>query len=175
MPTTPDAYQTSTDGSDFYLMVITPDASDVVYATFFGGGISAEHVDGGTSRFNPDGVVYQSVCAGCGGNSDFPIFPTDAVSPTNNSPNCNNGVFKFQFDLPPVVALAEAPEIGCVDAELPFTNLSTNATSYSWTLATTAPARSKTPPTATTAPGRTRSPSRPTTTTAALPTPTPLL
>ena len=132
MPTTPDAYQSSTDGSDFYLMVITPDAGDLVYATFFGGGISAEHVDGGTSRFNPDGVVYQSVCAGCGGNSDFPIFPSDAVSPTNNSPNCNNGVFKFQFDLPPVLALGEAPEIGCVDAELQFTNLSTNATSYFW-------------------------------------------
>ena len=28
---------------------------------------SAEHVDGGTSRFDKDGIVYQAVCAGCSG------------------------------------------------------------------------------------------------------------
>ena len=132
MPITPDAYQSITDGSDFYLMVLQSDASEVVYATYFGGGVSAEHVDGGTSRFNPDGVVYQSVCAGCGSNDDFPFFPADGVSDINNSPNCNNGVFKFLFDVPPVQALFEAPTSGCVDAALTFTNLSSNASSYHW-------------------------------------------
>lgn len=132
LPTTSDAFDAGTDGSDFYLMVLSSDASDLVYGSFFGGGISAEHVDGGTSRFNPEGVIYQSVCAGCGSNDDFPIFPENAWSATNNSPNCNNGVFKFQFDLPPVTALASAPSSVCVDASFAFDNLSTNATSYTW-------------------------------------------
>ena len=52
METTPDAYQDDTNGSDFYLLVLEDDASDIVYGSFFGGLTSAEHVDGGTSRFN---------------------------------------------------------------------------------------------------------------------------
>src|SRR5690606_30188264 len=50
LPTTSNAFQTSTDGNDFYLMVLEADASELVYGTFFGGSQSAEHVDGGTSR-----------------------------------------------------------------------------------------------------------------------------
>ena len=84
LPTTPGAFQTSTDGSDFYLMVLEPEAVALNYGTFFGGSISAEHVDGGTSRFDKNGNVYQAVCAGCGSNSDFPTTP-GAWSNTNNS------------------------------------------------------------------------------------------
>ena len=86
-------------------MVLDDGLSSILYATYFGGSQSNEHVDGGTSRFDKKGVIYQSVCAGCGGNSDFPIEPDPgAVSTTNNSSNCNNGVFKFNFDFPIVVA-----------------------------------------------------------------------
>ena len=94
LPTTPGTFQASTDGSDFYLMVLEPEATGLNYATFFGGGITAEHVDGGTSRFDKNGNVYQAVCAGCGGQDDFPTTP-GAWSNTNNSFNCNLGVFKF--------------------------------------------------------------------------------
>ncbi len=94
---TPDAFQPGTDGSDFYLVVLEAEASERLYATFFGGS-SAEHVDGGTSRFDRNGVVYQAVCAGCGGSSSFPTTP-DAWSNTNNSTNCNLGVFKIDFQL----------------------------------------------------------------------------
>ena len=47
--------------------------SNLVYGTYFGGlsANSEEHVDGGTSRFDRNGIVYQSVCGGCGGYSDF--------------------------------------------------------------------------------------------------------
>ena len=89
-------FQTSTDGSDFYLAVLAPDATDLVYATFFGGPFANEHVDGGSSRFDQNGTVYQSVCAGCGGMNDFPSTP-GAWSPNNPSPNCNMGVFKFEL------------------------------------------------------------------------------
>lgn len=132
MPTTPDAYQTTTNGSDFYLMVLADDASELVYASFFGGGTSAEHVDGGTSRFNRKGVIYQSVCAGCGSNDDFPIFPPNAVSPTNNSSNCNNGVFKFDFQLPITVADFVVPPVACINQPLQFQNSSNLASSFEW-------------------------------------------
>ncbi|MDQ3099783.1 MAG: gliding motility-associated C-terminal domain-containing protein [Bacteroidota bacterium] len=97
LPVTPDAFQSTTDGSDFYLMMLQPDATDLGYATYFGGSFAGEHVDGGTSRFDKNGIVYQAVCAGCGGNSSFPTTP-GAWSNTNNSSNCNLGVFKIDFE-----------------------------------------------------------------------------
>ncbi len=132
METTNDAYQTATNGSDFYLMVLEDDASDIVYGSFFGGLTSAEHVDGGTSRFNRKGQIYQSVCAGCGSNDDFPIFPLDAVSPLNMSNNCNNGVFKFDFELPITVADFFAPPIGCINVPVQFQNNSSGGLTFEW-------------------------------------------
>ncbi len=94
LPTTPDAFQSTTSGSDFYLMMLEAEAVSLGYATFFGGA-AAEHVDGGTSRFDKDGIVYQAVCAGCQ-NLSYPVTP-GVVGPTNNSINCNLGVFKIDF------------------------------------------------------------------------------
>lgn len=132
LPVTSDAYQSTTDNSDFYLMVMEDDASALSYGTFFGGPVSLEHVDGGTSRFDRGGVVYQSVCAGCGGNSDFPTT-TGVVSQTNNSPNCNNGVFKFDFNLPIVLADFDV-NTTCTNIAAVFDNNSqaSNNASYSW-------------------------------------------
>jgi gliding motility-associated-like protein len=104
MPTTPDAFQKTSDGSDFYLMVLAPDFKSLLYASFYGGSQSQEHVDGGTSHFDKSGVVYQAVCAGCGGLSDFPTTPT-AYSRLNpgkraydtNQGGCNLGLFKFDM------------------------------------------------------------------------------
>lgn len=100
--TTSDAFQKTTDGSDFHLIIFNKNLASVGYATYIGGPNSSEHVDGGTSHFDEAGIVYQSVCAGCGGYSDFPTTP-NAYSKTNNGkrPNnpraggCNNAVFKF--------------------------------------------------------------------------------
>ncbi|MDP4630903.1 MAG: gliding motility-associated C-terminal domain-containing protein [Flavobacteriales bacterium] len=129
--TTPDAFQTTTDGSDFYLLVLEADASAVTYASFFGGNISAEHVDGGTSRFDRKGIIYQSVCAGCGGNSDFPIFPPNAVSAINNN-SCNNGVFKYDFQLPLTVANFNAPPLLCEGSTIQLVSTSSLAASVQW-------------------------------------------
>jgi gliding motility-associated-like protein len=95
LPVTPDAYQSTTDGSDFYLMLLEQEATSLAYATFFGGS-SSEHVDGGTSRFDKNGIVYQAVCAGCQGLG-YPTTP-GVWSSTNNSTNCNLGVFKIDFE-----------------------------------------------------------------------------
>ena len=134
LPVSANAFQLTTDGNDFYLMVIDDAMTSMMYATYFGGSQSNEHVDGGTSRLDKNGIIYQSVCAGCGGNSDFPIEPNPgAVSETNNSSNCNNGVFKFNFDFPIVVADFNAPWVSC-DTIVSFQNLTipTTAVNYLW-------------------------------------------
>ncbi len=122
LPVTGGAFQTTTDGSDYYFMVIKDDASALDYASFFGGS-SSEHVDGGTSRFDRMGRIYQSVCAGCGGISDFPTTP-GAVSNTNNSFNCNNGVIKLDFMLPIIVADFALPPVVCAPSNVMFDNTS---------------------------------------------------
>lgn len=104
LPITANAFQKTTDGNDFYLMVMSDDASSLIYATYFGSPQAYDHVDGGTSRFDRKGRIYQSVCAGCGNSYDnFPTTP-GAWSNTDNSPNCNNALFKFDFNMPLVVA-----------------------------------------------------------------------
>ncbi|MBL4653007.1 MAG: gliding motility-associated C-terminal domain-containing protein [Flavobacteriales bacterium] len=130
LPITADAFQSSTDGSDFYLMVLDADAVGLVYGSFFGGSTSAEHVDGGTSRFDKDGIVYQAVCGGCGGNSDFPTT-AGAWSNTNNSSNCN--IASFKFDLSSFSAIADVSfDYLCTGTGTQFINNSTGGTSYVW-------------------------------------------
>jgi len=98
LPTTPDAVQRSTDGSDFYLAEFTPGMQTLEYATFFGQAGVREHVDGGTSRFDKRGMVYQAVCGGCGGYTGFPVPPgASTYTRDNNSSNCNSAAFKVDF------------------------------------------------------------------------------
>lgn len=132
LPVTADAFQSATDGSDFYLCVLSPDATSLEYGSFLGGGLSAEHVDGGTSRFNKNGTVYQAVCAGCQGNSDFPSTP-GAYSPTNNSMGCNLAVFRFNLNEVQTEVEIDGPNQICVGTPIPLNNLSTGATQYLWT------------------------------------------
>jgi gliding motility-associated-like protein len=139
MPLTADAVQPTTDGFNFYLFVLSTNASSLLYATYFGGASSQEHVDGGTSRFDKKGIIYQSVCAGCGGNDDFPVtpgsWPGTPGNPNHNTQNnnCNNGVFKFDFQ----VAIADANFTvdyisGCAPLTVQFQNQSTTGGAYLW-------------------------------------------
>ncbi len=107
MPITADAYRPTTDGSDFYFIVLDRDATSLLYGSYFGSGSLQEHVDGGTSRFDKNGVIYQAVCAGCGGSNNFPTTP-GVWSTTNGSSNCNLGVIKMEFNYTGVVASADA-------------------------------------------------------------------
>lgn len=135
MPLTANAFQPTTDGSDFYFMVFNPFATSLWYATFFGGTLhSQEHVDGGTSRFDKSGVIYQAICEGCGAYSDMPTTP-GAWSATNQSPNCNNALVKFSFNLVQTVAalsINPASATGCAPFNVAFTNQSQNATQFNW-------------------------------------------
>lgn len=131
MPVSSDAIQPTTDGSDFYLCVLSPDAENLIYASFLGGGQSAEHVDGGTSRFAKNGTVYQSVCAGCQGNSDFPTSPS-AWSETNNSTGCNMAVFRFNLGQIEAEVQLEGPSEICEGVITGFLNLSEGGNEYAW-------------------------------------------
>ena len=101
LPVTGNAVQRSTDGSDFYLAQFAAGMTNLEYGTFFGQqGGRGEHVDGGTSRFDKRGVVYQAVCASCGGNQGFPVPPgAGSYSTRNGSANCNNAAFKVNFEI----------------------------------------------------------------------------
>lgn len=131
---TQDAYRPTTDGSDFYFMVLEKDADSVLYATYFGGTGVAEHCDGGTSRFDKNGIIYQAVCAGCGGNSLFPTTP-GVWSTTNNSSNCNLGSIKFQIQLIGVdveVSVDNSSFIGCAPFTAVLNSTSENAHDWFW-------------------------------------------
>ena len=131
MPISPNAFQSTTTGFDFYLMVVQNDFSGLLYGSYIGGSLAQEHVDGGTSRFDKNGVVYQSVCGGCGAHSDFPTSP-GAWSSSNNSSNCNNLVFKFDFQLIPTASFTTNNVAGCTDLTVDFQNTSTQLDSYLW-------------------------------------------
>ena len=132
MPVTLDAFQpNSPNGFDFYLFVLKGDFNSLLYATYLGGNQAQEHVDGGTSRFDKNGIVYQSVCGGCGGFSDFPTT-TNAWSSTNNSSNCNNIIYKFSTEVIPIANFSVDQTIGCADFTVTFDNFSTDDDTYLW-------------------------------------------
>jgi gliding motility-associated-like protein len=134
---TSDAIQSSTDGNDFYLGVLDPGARKLIYATYFGGTQTNDHVDGGTSRFDKRGVVYHAICGSCpiDGTSFITDIPTtpNAVFPTNLSPRCSNATFKLDFQITYAVEanLRANPKQGCMPLDVQFTNLS-KGTSFKW-------------------------------------------
>ncbi len=132
LPITSNALQKTTDGCDFYFFCLSRDAASLLYATYFGGALSKEHVDGGTSRFDKRGTIYEAMCAGCWGHSDLPTTPT-AWSRTNNTTLCNLAAVKINFDLSSTVSsLTASPLSGCVPFTAQFINNSLSATAFSW-------------------------------------------
>jgi gliding motility-associated-like protein len=141
MFTTLDAHQSTTDGFDFYFIVLGPGMTTVRYATFYGRATTnpgyGEHVDGGTSRFSKQGIIYQAICANCGGTGPGTTpFPTTAGvwAPTDMSVNCNEAALKIAFNIGPVTAeiVAGPSTSGCAPLTVNFTNLSNNALSFVW-------------------------------------------
>src|SRR5690606_26655418 len=133
----PDAIQSNTDGADFYLLVLGKNANKLLFATYFGGDKTEDHVDGGTSRFDKRGVVYQSVCSSCPGPvqhfDDFPVRP-NAPFKLNLSPRCSNASFKidFQINFEVNAQFTATPTVGCEPLEVVFTNQSKPASTYYW-------------------------------------------
>jgi gliding motility-associated-like protein len=139
LPVTGDAIQPGTSGNNFYIAILEESAKSLLYATYFGSNDAAglargDHVDGGTSRFDKNGMIYHATCA-CGG-SYFPATPK-AWSLTNNSDNCNNAAFKIDIDR--LVADFDIYEgskkdvtKGCAPLSLSFINTSAGGKEFLW-------------------------------------------
>ncbi len=155
---TPDRIQPRTDGNDFYFFVLKKNATAQLYGDFYGqsGGFS-EHVDGGTSRFDKQGVIYQAVCANCNGGA---IFPTTAGvwSPTNQAlrnggGGCNLATVKIAFNLAGVGANIQSTikgvvgkKSGCVPLSVNFRDTIADGKSYEWNFGDGSPSVTTTTP-----------------------------
>ncbi|HVW61544.1 MAG TPA: PKD domain-containing protein, partial [Puia sp.] len=141
VPTT-GAMQTSTDGDDFYFFVLQRNAASQLYGSFFGqnGGAFGDHVDGGTSRFDKEGVIYQSVCANCYGPAG--IFPTTSgvVSSRNGTGDaaCNEAAVKIAFNFAGISGglklslKGRGDSLGCVPLTVTLQDTVRRAKSYIW-------------------------------------------
>lgn len=142
MPTTTGA---ATDGNDFYFIVLGSGLASLRYATFYGRNCSnaghGEHVDGGTSRFDKNGIIYQAICASCGGAPTVPgacpdPFPTTpgVWSEVDSSTNCNEAALKIAFEIGPVNAdvTAGPTTSGCAPLSVNFFNNTINGLSFIW-------------------------------------------
>ncbi|HEX6846542.1 MAG TPA: PKD domain-containing protein [Chitinophagaceae bacterium] len=145
MPITPDAIQTTTDGNDFYFFVLKKNATAQLFGSYWGqnGGLT-DHVDGGTSRFDKQGVIYQAICANCGGQVPYPTTP-GVVSPgpinpaANNGSGCNLAMLKISFDfagvdagLQSVIDGVPRDTAGCAPLTVDFVDTVANAVTYYW-------------------------------------------
>jgi len=149
LPVTPDAFKSSTDGKDLYFFVLKKDATSQLFGSFFGEnnppGGGCDHVDGGTSRFDRNGVIYQAICGNCKiGTPPFPTYPVTfgAWSTTNNAGSgggCNLTMVKIAMNLAGVAGGVQSSingvprdTAGCVPLTVDFTDTIANALSYEW-------------------------------------------
>lgn len=120
LPLTDDALFTT---GGFYLAAFEDELQTLSFATYY----TENHVDGGTSRFDKKGVVYQGVCSGGGFNTTDDAFATD------QNTGWDVGVFKIDFQLSGVNAAFSAPSEldGCAPHEISFSNFSVGDT-FEW-------------------------------------------
>jgi len=155
LPITNDAYQKVSDNSDFYFFVLEKNAKSQLYGSYFGqlGGFG-EHVDGGTSRFDRNGVIYQSMCANC--STPKPRFPTTpgVWSPYNGSTGCNLAAVKIAFNLAGIGAgiMASINGVprdtsGCVPMTVDFRDTIAMGQKYIWDFNDGSPLETTTGPT----------------------------
>jgi gliding motility-associated-like protein len=142
---TPGALQANSDNNDFYFFVLQKNAASQLYGSFFGevNGAYGDHVDGGTSRFDAQGVIYEAICANCYGGAIFPT--TLGVYARSNGTTiggkvtgCNEAGVKIAFNFAGVAAglktvtHGRGDSVGCVPLTASFSDTIRNAKSYIW-------------------------------------------
>ncbi|MGK0387613.1 MAG: gliding motility-associated-like protein [Maribacter sp.] len=129
LPTTADAI--STLGNSFYLGVLTPDAENLSFGTYYG---KADHVDGGTSRFDKSGIVYQAVCSCTDANGNNVLNTLPNAWSQNQQQRCDIGVFKIDFEEETVTsAFTAAPSSsGCVPYTVNFNYTGQDGEAFTW-------------------------------------------
>jgi gliding motility-associated-like protein len=133
------------DGSDFYFFVLKKDAQAQLFGSHFGqNGAAGDHVDGGTSRFDANGVIYQAICANClaFGPANFPTYPTGPTFPwssTNPSNNCNLAAVKIDMNFAGVATTIQSSiagvlndTLGCTPVTVFFKDTLQKGVKYFW-------------------------------------------
>lgn len=117
--------QASASGGSAYFIVLSKNALQLVFGSFYYGW----HVDGGTSRFDPSGAIYQGICIG-GGGAPTPAW---AWKDNVNAPGWDMFVVKIDFQTAGVNAVAQAApnDSICENTPVSFTNTS-NGFQYYW-------------------------------------------
>jgi gliding motility-associated-like protein len=134
----PINYGFGPDGADFYFFVLEKNATSQFFGSYFGqnGGVG-DHVDGGTSRFDANGIIYQAICANCGRGVPFPIS-AGVAGPNNGSTNCNQASVKIEMNFAGVGASVKATidgiidTIGCVPLTIRFIDTLAKGKKYLW-------------------------------------------
>jgi len=142
LPVTANAVQSNTDGNDFYFFVLERDATSQLFGSFYGqNGGFADHVDGGTSRFDANGIIYQGICANCAGRGEPNVaFPTTpgVWAPRNLSSGCNQAAVKIEMNFGGINASIKTTingvidTIGCVPLTVTFTDTLAKGKQYIW-------------------------------------------
>lgn len=134
------------DGSDFYFFVLQKNAQSQLFGSHFGqnGGVG-DHADGGTSRFDENGVIYQAICANCGGSVQFPTTP-GAWSSSNGSTSCNEAAIKIEMNFSGVAAGMQVSingvvndTSGCVPLTVNFKDTLQKGKKYYWNFGDNSP------------------------------------
>ncbi len=153
LPVTTNAIKPNTDasGSDFYFIVLRKNVDSLLYGTFFGQEdppgrtppvTFGDHVDGGTSRFDKNGIIYQAICANCFKSVAFPGTP-GTWSKTNQSMGengeCNLGMLKIEMDFAGVrsglhtsINGVSNDTSGCVPLQVDFSDTLKKGKLYYW-------------------------------------------
>jgi gliding motility-associated-like protein len=127
MPLTTNAFQST--AANFWFGVLKPNFSDLLYGTYFG--IDLDHSHCGVNRFDPNGIIYHSICSGSTGNS-YPFTTPNAWAPNKLTTTGTQDIvtFKFDFEATGVQSHIELPSIEndsvCVPYTMQFDNNSTS-------------------------------------------------
>lgn len=150
--------QNYTDNKDFYFFVLEKNAQSQLFGSFFGQrGGEGDHVDGGTSRFDTRGAIYQALCANCGGNQICPprgrqpgdpirapmivwraAYPTNGALASDGEGGCNLAAVKISFDFDGVDAGIKSfidgvyDTSGCAPLTITFLDTIGIGKSYIW-------------------------------------------
>lgn len=127
------------DSRDFYFFVLEKNAASQLFGSHFGENSNVgDHVDGGTSRFDDNGVIYQAICANCGRQG---VFPTTAgvYASSNGSTNCNQAVVKIEMNFAGVGAGVQASingvkndTLGCAPLYVKFSDTLRKGKTFYW-------------------------------------------
>ena len=135
LPTTSGSFYN--EGNSFYLGVLEPNAAALSFGTYYG---RSNHVDGGTSRFDKSGTVYQAVCS-CTNSGNFAMNTNaDAFETDMPGSTCDVGVFKIDFEVETVTAAGVIMESGtnvvtssgCAPFNVDFVYTGQDGTGFYW-------------------------------------------